>query len=302
MFYNLPMQISDIRTHAKSLVKAFFFYRRGFTYVYMRYFFAPKIFSFEKALEKPITRDDFSMHMFVGKRDFLMGLWSLASFYRVSSTIGQMFIHSDGSLGEREYGILKRLFPSARIENSKEFLSLHGALLDAHPKIRHFRETYKRFQVRIVDQHFLSGKKYRLFMDSDLLWFQEPKELTEAIQNGVPKPLMMSNADFIRMEFRDGSQTDDVTSRPNGGLVLYKEDQFDMARCVGFLEKSDYEKKRFGDQAWMATTLQPMLLPEATYIIKGTLTDKIIMRHYTAPQREKFYCYGLNLVARYILA
>lgn len=112
---------------------------------------------------------------------------------------------------------------------------------------------------------------------------------------------MMSNSDFIRLEFQDGTVTDDETSRPNGGLVLYREDQFDMGRCIDFLKKCDYVHKRFGDQAWVAWTLRPQLFPENTYIIKGTLTDAIVMRHYTAPQRAKFFFYGLNRVSKDIL-
>ncbi len=295
------MNLSELREHLKFLVKAFFFYRRGFEYVWMRFVVAPRIFRRSAPLEKKQTRDDFSMHMFVGKRDFLMGMWSLASFYRYTRVVGSLVIHSDGSLEEKERAVISRLFPSAHIENSKEFLSRHAERIDTYPEIRRFRETYKRFQVRIVDQHFLSGKKIRLFMDSDLLWFREPKELTDSIESGVPKPLMMSNSDYIRMEFRDGSQSDDETSRPNGGLVLYREDQFDMRRCVDFLNKSDYVGKRFGDQAWMATILRPALLPEDTYIIKGTLTERVVMRHYTAPQRAKFFFYGLNFIWKDVL-
>ena len=104
------------------------------------------------------------------------------------------------------------------------------------------------------------------------------------------------------MEFRDGSQTDDRTSRPNGGLVLYRRDQMNVERMQDFLRKSDYIGKRFGDQAWMAWTLQPDLLPEDTYIIKGTLGERVIMRHYTSPQRAKFYFYGVNRIAHDIFA
>ncbi|MBU6310841.1 hypothetical protein KGO06_02835 [Patescibacteria group bacterium] len=237
----------------------------------------------------------------MGKRDFLMGLWSLASAYRVFTEVGQLYIHSDGTLDAGDEHVIHRLFPSARVADSRMFLQDFGDRLKNFPELLKFRSTYRKFQTRIIDQHFIGDSEIRLFLDSDLLWFREPKELMQAIRNGVPRPLMMSNAEYIRMEFRDGTSTDDRTSRPNGGIVLYQREQMNMDRMEEFLQKSDYLGKRFGDQAWMAWTLRPDLLPEDTYIIKGTLTDTIIVRHYTSPQRLKFYFYGINKIARDIL-
>jgi hypothetical protein len=243
------------------------------------------------------------MHIMFGARDFVMALWSLASFYRVMpvDALGELVVHSDGTLGDRHKAVINRLFPSARIEDTKQFMIRHGALLDPYPTLRKFRAAYKRFQVRIIDQYFLSDKKLRLFMDSDLLWFKTPTELVDAIRAGVPQATMMSNSEYIRMEFADGSITDDATSRPNGGLVLFNKDQLTPEKLSAFLDKCDYVHKRLGDQAWMAWCLKPASLPESTYIIKGTLTDAVVMRHYTAPQRLKFFFYGLNRLWRDIL-
>lgn len=286
----------------KNIIKAFVKYGfRGFSYLYWRYVVAPQLLALGRSIERPATRDDFSMHMFVGSRDFLMGMWSLASAYRVFAEIGQLYIHSDGSLTEKHRSIINALFPSARIEDAAQFMEAYGYTLDQYPLLKTFRTTYKKFQIRIIDQHFITRSPIRLFMDSDLLWFKEPRELTEAIRRGVPAPIMLSNSEYIRMEFADGTVTDDAVSRPNGGLVLYRKDQMDLDRMQAFLKKADYVNKRFGDQAWMAWTLRPQLLPEATYIIKGTLTDAIVLRHYTNPQRAKFYFYGINRIAKDIL-
>lgn len=286
----------------KNLLRAFLKYGfKGFSYAYWRYIMAPKILKHKKPLQQKPTRDDFSVHMLVGSRDFLMGCWSIASFLRVMPEMGDLCIHSDGTLTKVQSDILKRLFPYVRIENTQTFLANHADLLNQYTTLKQFRETYTRFQIRIIDQHFLSGKKYRLFLDSDLIWFREPKEIIDALRANIPSPLMMSNGEYVRMEFKDGSLTDDTVSRPNGGIVLYREDQMDMGRMQEFLKKADYLHKRFGDQAWMAWTLRPALLPEEVYIIKGTLTPSIIVRHYTNPSRLKFYFYGLNRVFHDIL-
>lgn len=280
----------------KNVALAFLKYGpRGFSYLWVRYLVAPRILR-KSNIQKANPNQNLSMHLLVGARDFMMGLWSLASFYRVvpADCLGELVLHSDGTLTDAHIRNIKRLFPRARIEDTTSFLAEHGAFLDPYPTLKKFRETYKRFQIRIVDQYFLSDKKLRLWMDSDLLWFKEPVELVAAIRAGVPRPLMMSNSGYIRMEFADGSETDDTTSRPNGGLVLFNREHLTPDKLSAFLDKCDYVHKRFGDQAWMAWCLAPDLLPEDTYIIKGTLTPAVIMRHYTAPQRLKFWFHGLT--------
>ncbi len=295
------MKMRSLREHLRLIFKAFWYYRKGFAYLYMRYVIAPRILYRTSPIERPQTRNDFSMHILFGERDFLMAIWSLASMYRVFPERGQLFIHSDGTLGERHQKVLRRLFPSARFEDKRNFLAKHGHLIADYPVLKKFRETYKKFQVRIIDYHFLSGKKYRLFIDSDLLWFKEPKEIMESLRAGVPKPLLASNGEYVRMIFRDGTQTDDKTSLPNDGIAFYREDQMDPHTLEAFLEKCDYINKRFGDQAWLSWSMDYELLPDNTYIIKGELTDAIVVRHYTNPSRAKFYFYGLNRIWKELL-
>lgn len=300
MLKSTPFFKEHLHPFLKSLMKYGPF--RAVKYLYMRYIVAPKILTYEKSLEKPMNRDDFSIHSIFGQRDFLMAMWSLASFYRVMPERGQLFIHSDGSLTEKHFAVIRRLFPSARIEDTKDFLKLHGDLIKDYPVLRKFRETYTKFQKRMVDYYFLSDKKYRMYVDSDLLWLNEPTEIVQSLRAGVPKFLMASNSAFVRMQFKDGTWTDDKTSLPNDGIVLYRKDQLNPKVMEAFLEKCDYINMRLGDQAWLSWCTDYELLPDTRYIIKGTLTDDIVVRHYTAPQRTKFYVYGLDRIWKDILS
>jgi hypothetical protein len=291
-------------SHLRSIIKAFFFYRRGFLYLYMRYVVAPKILSHPRPLEGTKRRDDMSMHILFGKRDFLMALWSLASFYRVMPETGQLVVHSDGTLSPKHLAAIRRLFPSARIEDTRSFLREHGTLLNAFPTLKQFRELYPKFQSKkLLDQYFLSGKPFRLVLDSDLLWFREPVDLVESLARGVPTPLMMSNHDArIHVEFIDGTRTSDEIARANSGVVLYSDAQFSLERAEEYMQRTDFMNRKFTDQACYASILKPVLFPESSYLIKGTLTEAVIMRHYTQPQREKFFCYGLNFIWKEILS
>jgi hypothetical protein len=296
------MNLSEVREHMRLGAKAFLFYRKGFEYGWMRYFVAPKILSAGAFLKKPV-RDDVSMHMLFGARDFLMGLWSLASFYRVMPEVGELVVHSDGSLTQGHMSAIRKLFPQARIEDAKEFMTSHGDLLSGHPVLKKFREIYPKFQSKkLIDQYVLSGKKIRILLDSDILWFKEPSEIVASLRAGVPKPLMMTNQGaYIHVQFADGTSTTDEVAHANSGIVVYREDQFSLDAMEEYVKKTDYLGKKFTDQACFASMLKPEFLSESTYIIKGTLTDAIVMRHYTSPSRAKFFFYGLNLIWKDIL-
>ncbi len=297
------MRVSDIKDELKLLAKAFFFYGRGFQYLWMRYVIGSKIYS-HGSLERGTIRSDVSMHMLFGARDYLMALWSLASFYRVMPEVGELVVHSDGSLTESHLRVIRRLFPSARIEHASEFMSLHGKSLDQYPVLKKFREVYPKFQSKkLIDQYVLSGKKIRILLDSDLLWFREPTEIVESIRSGVPKPLMMTNQGaLIHVEFADGSKTSDEVAHANSGIVVYREEQFTLEAVEAYVRKTDYLNKKFTDQACFASVLKPSLLSQSIYIIKGTLTDSIVMRHYTSPSRAKFFFYGLDKIWKLILS
>lgn len=288
----------------KDVLKAFYKYGfRGFNYLWMRYVVAVRILSYPKPLEKPETRHDLSMHMLSGSRDFVMALWSLASYYRVSQAIGTLYFHSDGTLNEVEREILMRLYPSATYVDARDTLAAHKTFFDAHPALREFRATYPKFQCKkLLDPYLASDKPMRLILDSDMLWFRNPVEIVDAVNAGVPKALMMSNQDaHIHVTFKDGSQTSDQIARANSGIVLYRKEQFSLAMFEAYLSKCDYLGRKFTDQACYATILNPTLLPGDRYLIKGTLTDAVVMRHYTNPQRPKFFFYGLDRVWREIL-
>ncbi len=94
----------------------------------------------------------------------------------------------------------------------------------------------------------------------------------------------------------------DCAAECNSGVTLFNKCNYQLEDVVKYIEKCDYMNARFTDQACFGTVLQHRrILPRDTYFIKGELTPKTVMRHYTNPSREKFYFYGLNFIYRDIL-
>lgn len=291
--------MKNSKLHLFYIYIAFTRYKKGFLYIWMRYVIAPRIHRCKKTLEKPQTYENLSMHMLFGKRDFTMGLWSLASFYKNSKVIGKLFVHSDGSLGEKEKATVTRLFPSVVIIDAKETLKLHENFFKEHSVLKEFRETYTKFQSKkLLDPYLSSDREYLLILDSDMLWFNNPGEIEEVVKNKKDEALMMSDGDgdFAYVTFKNGEQLSEEVAAFNSGVTLFKKTQFDLKKVALYVDSIDYLHSRFTDQACYASVLWPYLkmLPKDTYIIKGALHKDLVMRHYTSPSRAKFYTLGLN--------
>ena len=298
--------MKNLKQHIFYIYVAFTRYRRGFFYIWMRYFVAQRILKFKGVLEKPQTVDNLSMHMLFGKRDFVMALWSLASFYKHSKVIGNLYVHSDGSLDADNIKVIGKLFPSAKIIDAKNILHDHVEFFNAHPVLKKFRTEYAKFQSKkLLDPFLSSDKEYRLILDSDMLWFKNPSEIEEVVKNKKNSALMMSDGDgdFAYVTFKDGSCLSDEIAGFNSGVTLYRKEHFNLKEVEKYIGSIAYMETRFTDQACYATVLRPHLnmLPKDRYIIKGELHEGRVLRHYTSPSRAKFYILGLDRMYKDLL-
>lgn len=298
--------MKNLKQHLFYIYVAFTRYRRGFFYLWMRYVVARKILNFKGVIEKEKTVENLSIHMLFGKRDFVMALWSLASFYKHSKVIGDLYVHSDGSLDGANLKVIRGLFPSVKVIDAKGVLDDHADFFNEHPVLKEFRTSYTKFQSKkLLDPFLSSDKEYRLILDSDMLWFKNPSEIEEVVKGGENRALMMSDGDgdFAYVMFKDGSRLSDEIAGFNSGVLLYRKDQFNLVNVEKYIESIDYMNTRFTDQACYATVLYSYLsmLPRERYIIKGELNDKRVLRHYTSPSRAKFYILGLDRMHKDLL-
>jgi hypothetical protein len=244
--------------------------------------------------------------MLTSHQDALIATWSLASVYKNWSVIGKLTIHNDGTLTAKDIARFKRHFPSARIVDVRDYLRVHGAKLDAYPDLKTFREIYPKFQSKkLLDVFHESQGDMVLYLDSDMLWFKNPVEIIDAIKrNGEDISYVMSCGETTRVpvQFRDGSFTSDWVSECCSGVTFFNVKNYDLADVSAYIAKCDYMNKKFTDQACFGSVLKHLkILPRDTYFIKGIITDRTILRHYTGPSREKFYFYGVNLLYKDIL-
>jgi hypothetical protein len=286
--------------------KAFFVYKRGFSYLYYRYIIAPRIFD-RGSLESPITNKNLSIHMLTSHDDALIATWSLASVYHNWSVIGKLTIHNDGTMTEKDIARLRRNFPSARIVDVRDYLTVHAKDIEKYPDLKEFREKYPRFQSKkLLDVYHESQGDMVLYLDSDMLWFKDPLELNEAIRTNAEERSYVMSCGIdtrVHVQFKDGSMTTDRVAECCSGVALFNMKNYSLDDVSAYVAKCDYMNKKFTDQACFGSVLKHLeILPRDTYFIKGAIDERTILRHYTGPSREKFYYYGINRIYKDIFA
>ena len=303
------MNLKKLKLELFYIRKAFLKYKKGFKYLANKYFLTPEILKLNKILEKPINSNDLSVHVLTSHRDLIMLIWALGSFYQNTETIGQLFIHSDGSITDRDKKVIKRFFPNALIIEPKEFLEKKSFELDKYPVINKLRKEYPDFFLlkKLIDPYFASESKFHLIIDSDVLWFNRPLEIEEGIKAG--KSLMMQGlvgeGEPNYVYFKDGSKLEDKLANLNSGIVLYQKENFNLEKLTEYFEKFDLsnsKNKHFIEQAGYAYCLKELTgLPPSKYQIQDLLNESTTVRHYTSPKRPLFYIEGLEFLKNKLL-
>jgi len=281
--------------------KSFFVYRRGWRYLYNKYVFLPQLLRRDLKFDQTINRPDLSLHILTCHRDTAMTIVAVASYLRVAKVIGQIYFHNDGTLSKSDLALLKKFFPTALVVNTADFIRDYGPAVCRHATICDFRTRYDNFSFKkIVDPYFVSDKRFRLILDSDILWFKHPAEIEANILSDSPQSLMQNNGLPIYATFADGSRTTEQQAMMNAGIIFYDRRNFDLKRLEEFLQKLDLNHPRnlhFADQAGHAYCLNHLTaLPAEKYVIKDRVSDRVVAKHYTGPRRVLFYIEGLEIL------
>ena len=150
----------------------------------------------------------------------------------------------------------------------------------------------------MIDPFFVGDADVKLILDSDLLWFKQPGELLDDIfQKRLP--IFMGGYGKMDFVFSDGSILPENIAGVNSGVVCYKKKQFSLDSLEEFYSRvGSNANPHFVEQAGYAYILtrgsQPIFLPADKYLIKGPVSERTVMKHYTNPRREQFWFEGVN--------
>lgn len=259
-----------------------------------------------------IVNDDgpVEVHMLCNHDRLHDGIASLKSFYRRVPAAFPLVIHDDGSFATESEGLLKRHFPGVRVIWRRDAdAQVNPALREAG--MERCLELRARFfmSLKLFDIPYFADGKRVLLLDSDVLFFSEPKAVLDALAAPEAAWTERFNADVS-----DGwyafSEADvlaetgiAIVPRYNAGLVCMRRSPgcWNLyERCLGltplphrgwWLEQTlnAIESSRQGASA----------LPEE-YDVAGrhsSTGEPVVSEHYCGELRTRFYSDFCKVVA-----
>ena len=207
-----------------------------------------------------------------GRRFWHQTLFCAHSFMRHSGQKAAFYFISDGTLDEAISRRLTTVFPTARVLGHVE---LEERLATALPPERYptLREHRRRFVLLRKLTDFLAGENgYRLFLDSDMIFWREPNELLVRLARAEPLYMADIGAEGYAMPRATLRERLGVTpaSGVNSGLVAVRAEEVDwdlLERACALLLAEGRDQRLLEQTLWAivlgAQDAQP--LPAADY-------------------------------------
>lgn len=244
-----------------------------------------------------VPKDGTEFHVLVSKSDFRLLLWSLKSFYMVSSVKPSLFVHLDPSVSAHQMSTLERCFPGVRVVANEEAVETVGERLKNHPSCL---ALWKRHVLsRKIFDFFCIGTSERILLgDSDILYFEDPIPFTSREDSGnafiedLWTNYVVPTADLRQ---RTGL---DIPERINIGFGIVDRAAFDIDFVENLLHK--VPELTTALHLFAQTTVATIASRKGVVAVGGRwrmahtkpITD-CGMRHYTRAIRELIYTEGI---------
>jgi hypothetical protein len=243
------------------------------------------------------------IHVLTGEKDWRLAGWMLASWFHFSEHAWPVVIHDDGTLPEEARQLFTNLFATIRIIDRREADAAVEPVLQAYPFCADYRRLHP-LALKLFDiPQFTTGERFLVF-DSDLLFFNYPREILEWVK---------SEADecWFNEDVKEGSLITAAEARAelgiriwqrvNSGLCLLTKSAIDFDLCDRALAQTSI----MSGHVWRIE--QTLLMLCAAHHGKGGLlprtyevslgkssAENAISRHYVGAVRDRFYAEGLK--------
>jgi hypothetical protein len=219
-------------------------------------------------------------------------------------------IYDDGTLTAKHEAEITRIFPNAKIVYSSEIEAILDEFLpkDKFPYLRERRLNYPNMR-KLTDIH-IGSSGWKLVLDSDMLFFQNPKFLLDWLKSPQqPCYMLDTETSYGYSESLMSSLVEaTIPDRLNVGICGLKSDAIDWKQlefwCKTTIEKEG--KHYYQEQALTAMLLARencLVAPEQDYIVMPNQEEGInpqaILHHYVANSKPWYFRYGWK---RFVLA
>jgi hypothetical protein len=157
-------------------------YSHGLRTAYWRDRVRPQILHTEPIRET--NSDRCEIHLLTCVDDWLNAIWTLKTFYWYSGRDFRLCIHEDGSLMPAQRQSLQTHFPNARLIPRPAADARLLRILATRHRSATFRNA-NSLALKVFDFAAFLECDRMLLLDSDILFFAEPKELLSRIENAT---------------------------------------------------------------------------------------------------------------------
>ncbi len=278
-------------------------------YLVNKFWKAKEIYNFKLPDYKLI--DGVEIHTLCQKKDAVMLAWSLMSFMDATGICPKVVVHDDGSFDQKTKDKLEHKFPELTVLPLKKADELVNNMAGLSPKLLEYRNHGHKLIYKLTDIFLLSQSEKVIVLDSDVLFFNRPREILEFIEGGSSYDSLISKHN----EAYDLKLSEDYAERHNilknyadlmnSGIILYKKDKVEFDKLLEYFENTrrapeDYFVEMSGWGCLIAQT-KFNFLPLERYSIRGRLNQNTVAKHFTNPRRHEFYIYGMGMVKNRIL-
>ncbi|MBV8713445.1 MAG: hypothetical protein JO020_02070 [Chloroflexi bacterium] len=211
----------------------------------------------------PAGEGPLEVHMLLHHERILEGIWALYSFAHFAPTACQMFVHSDGSLTASDAAQLHRVLPAATVisrsdaDNQVE-TELHARGL--HASLRFRRELI--FALKLFDPFAFGDRPEFVLLDSDVLFFRAPCELTAPTEANLYSPDNGYRYCLNPQDLREILGRECIPAF-NPGVIRVKRSVLDFQKVEQYLQRAEFWGSGSRPHYYAELTLWAMLLTSA---------------------------------------
>jgi hypothetical protein len=258
------------------------------------------------------TPEDVPVCMLTGEKDLRCALWTLASWFHFTQRNWRVIVHDDGSLRCDQVAMLKRLWPDIVIRWRSEADDTMQSVMEHFPSARCYRGSHV-LALKAFDIPLLSASGPFILLDSDLLFFSEPREILDWVDardgscwfnEDVAEANCLTDADIFR---KYGFH---LWPRVNSGLCLLQPSALNLGEMDRWLDEN--QALQNSEALWRVE--QTLLAMAASKAGKGGLLPRsyevsldrrasrdCVMRHYVGAVREHFFGEGIAKLSPVLL-
>lgn len=255
----------------------------------------------EKAAAKlpPVQSNDngLPVYFLTGKKYLYQTLFCIQSLQKTTTEKFQFILVDDGSFDDQLIHQINTGLPGVKLvtklqieQNLKEKLPLAD-----YPSLHHKRKVYPHIK-KLTDVHTIPGKPWKLVLDSDMLFWAEPKEMLGWLKN-PDKPIHMIDCaesygySSTLMEQLAGNK---IKQLINVGAIGLNSDNIPWSDVDSWVH--ELETKEGGSyyleqalSAMIISTTDTLELNKNNYIVNPTTLSTGILLHYVDKSKELYF-------------